>query len=393
MKRHRKKLFIGVPALLVIGLMIFGTARGNRTETEVPEATQRGIPVRTEQPRAMTFTRGLSLQGSLESEHFALVPAETQGTVERLLVEEGEAVEPGQPLCELDSEILERALESQLQELAVASNALAVSLAQEDQARADHDLQQKNLDRFQRLVQDEAISVSRLDEAERNAKMAQAAHHVALAQADLSRARVKQAETAVAIARRNLEDATIRAPIAGRISMKYRERGEMVHPGDPVFRIDDPSALEASVFLPAGAYGDVTPGRTVARISMGNRDLGEYPVSYRSPTVDERLRTFEVKARIPDPPDGVVAGGLADVQVVFEEREGLGIPADALSTRNGKDIAFLNEAGVSRPAELRTGLRTEGYLEIVEGIDDDASVIVQGQQFVNDGDALSVVED
>ncbi len=352
-----------------------------------------GTPVRVQLLREMTFTSETQVQGTLESVRFAIVPAKSSGTIERILAEEGDVVAKGQALCELDSENLRRAVEIQENELAVASNALAVANAQAAQARAGQALAERDHVRIGNLSEDQVVSAQQMDQAESMAVSAAAALDVAEANVELSRARVRQATTALAIARRNLNDATVRAPIDGVISMRHRERGEMVRFGDPVFRIDDPSALEASVFVPARYYGEIVPDTTVANVTVGDVDLGTRTVSYRSPTVDRRLRVFEVKARIDDPPPGVVAGALADVRIVLTERVGRGVPADAVLTRANTTVAFVVDEGTARRTAVRTGLRTDGYLEIVGGVERDATVIVQGQAYVSDGDAIEVVGD
>ena len=75
----------------------------------------------------------------------------------------------------------------------------------------------------------------------------------------------------------------------------------MAAAGTPVLRIEDLSVLEVSVFLPEEAYTSVQPGKTKMRIRVGNVDLGERPVSYKSPTVHHKLRTFEVKGLVASP--------------------------------------------------------------------------------------------
>ncbi|MBT3294622.1 MAG: efflux RND transporter periplasmic adaptor subunit [Verrucomicrobia bacterium] len=375
------------------GLLVCLSVSGCGGDAEHAGTEAKEVPVRVQAVREMTFSRELHLQGSLESVSFALVPAKANGSIERILVEEGDTVTEGQPLCELDSENLRHVFQSQEQGLAVASNSLVVAEAQAAQARAARQLADKDFARFKQLSKEQVISVHQMDEADNRAVSAGAALDVAGAQVELARARVEQAKTARDIARRNLEDATVRAPIAGRISMRHHEQGEMVHVGDPVFRIDDPSVLRVSVFAPAKVYGEVIPGTTVARIKVGNTDLGERPVSYCSPTVDQTLRTFEIRARIDNPPAGVVAGGQADVRIVLAKRQGNGVPADALLSRGGKTVAFFLNDAKAHQAEVQTGIRTEGFLEIVAGIAGDATVIVEGQQYVNDGDHVVVVED
>ena len=82
----------------------------------------------------------------------------------------------------------------------------------------------------------------------------------------------------------------------------------MGKPGAPVLRIEDPSLLEVSVFLPAQAYGEVAPGETGMQVLVEGLDLGQHKVTYKSPTIDPVLRTFEARCLLADPPGGRRAG-------------------------------------------------------------------------------------
>jgi len=371
MNMNYRKILKNRTSMMVGGVVLCAVLSGCGRDAEQAVEAEVSTPVQVQPLREMTFSRELHIQGTLESVHFALVPAKAKGSIERIMAEEGDVVTKGQPLCELDSENLRRRVESQEQELAVASNSVLVAEALAAKAEATHALAEKDHIRYRHLSDEQVVSVRQMDEVESRSVIASAALDVAVAQVQLSRARMQQAETALGIAQRNLEDTTVRAPIAGRISIRHREQGEMVHVGDPVFRIDDPSALQASIFASASAYGEVVPGVTVGRITLGDTDLGDLPVSYCSPTVDETLRTFEIKVQIDNPPAGIVAGGQADVRIVLAERQGRGVPADALQMRSGKTVAFVVKAGRAQQVEVQTGLRTEGFLEISAGLDGD----------------------
>lgn len=375
------------------GIALCAILSGCGRDAEQAVEAEVRTPVRVQPLREMTFSRELYIQGTLESVNFALVPAKAAGSIERIMAEEGDVVTKGQPLCELDSENCRRRVENQEQELAVASNSVLVAEALSAKAEATYALAEKDHIRYRHLSDEKVVSVRQMDEVESRAVIAAAALDVSVAQVQLARARMQQAETVLEIAQRNLEDTTVRAPIGGRISIRHREQGEMVHVGDPVFRIDDPAALQASVFAPVGVYRDIVAGTTGARVTVGRIALGKRVVSYCSPTVDNKLRTFEVQVRIDNPPAGVVAGGQADVRIVLAERLSHGVPSNALLSRAGKSVVFLLVNGKARRVEVQPGLRTDGYLEVAEGIEDGAIVIVQGQQYVNDGDDVVVVED
>jgi len=369
------------------------TGCGKKKENGSTTST-RAVPVVVAVAKETTFFRSLRLQGTVISKNFALVPAKTGGTIESLLVDEGDKVIKGQALCKLDSENLSRTVEMLRQDVAVAGSALKVSQALEEQAKTGLSQAKRDLDRYRKLAEEDAVPARRLEETETRWKNSTAAHKVALAQVDLAGARLKQAEAAHAIADRNLKDATVTAPISGIISERYHETGEMVKSGNSVFRIDDPSAVEISAFAPASNYGHITPTQSVMRVRINDVNVGETPVTYRSPVIEENLRTFEVKALLTEPPAAVVAGAIADVDIVLQKREGRGVPTTAILLRGGKEVIFVLTDKKARQLTVRTGLHTDGLVEILEGLPDgDASVIIQGQDLVNDGDAIVVVED
>ncbi len=369
-------------------------AAGCSKKPVTPEGPAKpSIPVAAQAATGMLFKESLDLQGSVVSENYALVPAKTGGTIEELLVKEGDAVQRDAPLCRLETDKLLRLLETRKQELAVARSSLAVARAQVEQAATSRDLAAKDYERYRKLSADEAVAVRQLDVAESQWKNAEAAHRVTEAQVDLAEARVKQAQAALAIAEQDLADATVRAPIAGFISLSYRELGEMVEAGKPVFRIDSPETIEISAFVPAAYYNRVVPGTTPIQVQVNGHDLGALPITYRSPTADESLRTFEIKARLANPPAGVVAGSMADVEVVLTTRQGMGVPASAILTRDGQPVVFVVQGAQARQQGVKTGLQTGGYVEILAGLPEmSAPVVVQGQDLLNDGDAVTVVE-
>ncbi len=378
----------GTAGLIVLaGLVAHGCREQKDTNYQKPS-----IPVRVKGLRKMTFRQEIRLKGSLESSLFALVPAQTRATIEAFLVDEGERVRKGDTLCRLDSEQLQRTVESRKQGLEVAKSDLAVSVAQFEQAQAELELQRKTLQRFSRLAKEEAVAGHRLDETIRNEKTAAAADRVAQANVELSRARVKQAETALQTAQSNRNDTTVKAPISGRISQRFHEHGEMVAVGESILRIDDPSLLDVSVFIPSRYYSEIIPGSTVMHITVSGRDLGEKPVTFRSPTIDPRMRTFEVKAKIENPPEGIVAGSLADIRIILEQHEGFGVNPGAILKRNGENIIFANNGGTARITPVQPGIRTDGFTEIIGIPGENMKVIVQGQQFVNDGDSVTAEE-
>ena len=129
-------------------------------------------------------------------------------------------------------------------------------------------------------------------------------------------------------------------------------------------------------------------------VYVDGMDLGETPVVYRSPVIEKTLRTFEIKALFTKSPVGIVAGAIADIDIILQRRAGWGVPTSAVLRRGGKEVIFVVKMNKAHKLIVTTGLQTDGLVEILDGLPDaSASVIVQGQDLVNDGDTVAVVED
>ena len=221
-----------------------------------------------------------------------------------------------------------------------------------------------------------------------------AAEKLAVAQLDLAAAREEQARAALTIAEKDLADATIVAPISGKVSRRLKEPGETGNPGDPVVRIDDLSVVEVAAFLPAQCYATVRLGQTPMRIQVSGIDLGRQVVTYKSPTVDSRLRTFEIKTVIPNPPEGVVPGALAQITVVLEARRGLGVPVVSLQERAGRSVVFIVAEGKALQVPVTTGIETDGWIEIRQGeLKENDPVVTLGQDKVEQGTPVEVQQE
>jgi HlyD family secretion protein len=280
------------------------------------------------------------------------------------------------------------------QGLQVAELSVKEKEASLEQMLADKQLAQIDLERYRNLIQDNAIPRQLFDQQETREKQACALVRHAQAQLDLEKAKLEQARLSLLMAQKDVADSQVLAPISGRVSQRYKEPGEMAAAGTPVLKIEDLSVLEISVFLPAEHFAMVVPGQTPMQVRVGGLDLGVRPVVYKSPTVNQKLRTFEVKGLIESPPDGVAPGCLAEVVVVLDQRSGVGVPTPALQQRGGGEVVFLVEEGRARMVPVEAGRAAGGWTEILkDAVSSGTEVITMGQQQVTDAAPVTVVEE
>jgi multidrug efflux pump subunit AcrA (membrane-fusion protein) len=117
-------------------------------------------------------------------------------------------------------------------------------------------------------------------------------------------------------------------------------------------------------------------------------------VTYRSPTIDTRLRTFEIKAAVPgDDEKGIVPGAMVELALILSAKEATAVPTPCVIHRLGKTFVFVVKDGTAIQQEVKTGLQHEGYTEIVgEALSAGVQVAVEGQALLSDGAAVKIQE-
>ncbi|MGZ5130880.1 MAG: efflux RND transporter periplasmic adaptor subunit [Caldimonas sp.] len=284
------------------------------------------------------------LSGTVDA-HEVDLAFQVGGRIARLLVDEGRAVQVGQILAELDPADLRLAAERARAQAESASKALAALKAgarpQElraaqagvAQAQADKDLADQQVVRTRKLVDQGFVTPDQMDRvvgaaAAAAARVDQAAANLALLRAgarqeDIERAAAElaAAQAAEHSAERQLGYVTLASPVAGVVSVRLAESGQVVAPAQPVFRIAELSrpwvrAYLAEPDLPKVKLGqrvevrvDGLPGRSFA----GHLSFISPQAEFTPKTVETRALRVDLVFRITvdvDDPGGVLKIGM-----------------------------------------------------------------------------------
>jgi HlyD family secretion protein len=279
------------------------------------------------------------------------------GALERIAVEEGDVVAAGDTLALLEA----AALEGRRAAASAAAEAARARLAelehgfrpQEiDQARASAEAAGKRFEearleaeRARALYAGEAISKRELDRAETALAGARAEAERARAQLDLVRegprseqiaaqqALVEQADAGLDQAEAALDDAVVRAPFGGVVTIRHREPGETVPAGAPVVTVMDPDDRWVLIYVREDAIGRVAIGQpaTIASDTWPDRAYegrvtfiaGEAEFTPANvQTEEERVKlVYQVKVHVTgDPGRDLKVGTPADVQLFDSDR-------------------------------------------------------------------------
>jgi multidrug efflux pump subunit AcrA (membrane-fusion protein) len=165
----------------------------------------------------------------------------------------------------------------------------------------------------------------------------------------------------------------------------------MASPSEPAIRIDDTSPIEVSAYLPAQYYAEVVEGQTKIEVKVSGKNLGEHDIYYKSPIINPKLRTFEVKCLLDNPFQTIAAGDMAEIRVILETRKGLAVPSESIQCRDNKSIIFIIADNKAHKVEVQTGIENDGWTEVVSSeLSEQSIVVIMGQNMLEEGKAISV---
>ncbi len=376
--------------LLLAAGFLCGLAACSKPEQDDAQAgTVYRIKVQTAQAQPRHFRKQIRVQGTVQAYIFADVAARSAGNME-LLVEDGDAIKAGQTLFLIDQANLKNRVAMANQSLKVIEETYNTTRLDVDIAKTQLDKAQKDYDRNRRLHDEHAVSDNAFETFEVALDKAQKSYEKAEAVLRYTAAKVDQVKLELAIATKDLSDATEKAPYDGVVAVKYRENGEFINRGVNVIRINDPRKLRAACLISAVYFEAIKPGETPVTVRFHGKTV-EAKADWCSPVIDPLSRTFTMRSYLPEGTP-LMDGMLVDVDILLAERDGTGVPRDAvILKKGGKSAVFAAQDGKAREIEVETGIASDGFIEIlnpdaIEGKD----IIVSGQYFVNDGSAVTV---
>lgn len=393
---HRLPMKTSLSLLSLLSLSLVAATVGGCGKGKADAATDSvvasDLAVRVQVVTNRVFERRLTIQGTLDAKNFANVAARVAGNLDTIWVDEGDHVIAGETrLFQIDPVGLSNAWTIAAQELDVTRAGLQVAQAMTAKVRAEARKVALDFARYARLHKDGKVSDNEYENAETLHEQVKAGIDVAEAQVELAERQVAQAEAGLAIARKDLADSLTIAPISGVISRRLAEPGEQMAIGRTVLVIVDPALIEAGAYLPAQYYQDVVPGTTTFRLELDDRPAGVHAITYRSPTINPVLRTFEIKGVVEAQAIAVVPGSMAALTLIFESREGLGVPTSSLLIRGGHSVVFLIRDGKAVQTRVTTGFQNGAGTEILSGVQSGDRVVTEGQTLLQDGQSVSVL--
>jgi len=341
-----------IAATLWIGSGVFG-----RTETEgakdkagAPAASQPLFKVAVIDAHVEDHSRSMVVSGRTEADDRASAVTRTVGSILKLNVKRGDVVKEGDVIATLTDE----------------ARAAQVAQAEALVAQRHTDLESKS-----KLIKRGIVASNDMNQLE----------------ADL-----RAAEAGLALAKAEYERGVVRAPISGVVSSVPMTTGQAMESNSMVAEIIALDPMLAVAEIAERQLGEVKVGDPAAvRLVTGQTAAGN--VRYISPTGSEGTRTYRVEVLLPNADHAIADGVTAEVEFKLAPVASTRIPRSAL-TFSADGVLSVRAVGtdglvISVPVEVVE----DGHDDIwVSGPKDGQKIIVQGQDFVKDGQKVEPVD-
>jgi HlyD family secretion protein len=391
----KKIIWISIVAILIVLIVVLSAMKGKDSNT---------VKVQTDNVKKQEIIATVASTGIIQPETQVKISADVSAKIIKMDVKEGDWVEKGQFLAQLDREKYLAAVESS--EANLRSSRANANLARENMQRAEKDYKRvKEL--FEKQLESQAI----MDQNSANYQVEKARYQSVLEQVDQAGAILKQAKD-------DLSKTTITAPMAGTISQLNKEMGEIAlgsqFQEDVIMVISDLNNMEALVDVDENdivsialgdkakvevdALSDLEFDGMVTEIASSAKVSG-------SGTADQKTE-FEVKVKITNPGEKLRPGMTASAEIVTEVRDNvLVVPIQSVSVRSaeelknhkpegnsGKDstenkteytpdkdgfvaIVWVVNDGIVKAIPVKTGIQSETHIEIVNGLAENDEVV------------------
>jgi len=403
--------------VLAIACLAGGTfsacKRSNGQTNAAASPTPAVIEVTTMAAVSRQLPQYFEATGSLAANEQTDVAPEAAGKVAAVSVDIGTFVKKGQTLVRLeDADFKDRVQQAQAQldqaKATLAQNRAKIGLRPGQKfnpenvpevaaARAALDLAEKNLKRYEKLVESGDVSRANFDQQKSQRDQASEQYKALIHQAEQnyaaianSQAAVEAAQTNVSLAKRNLTYTTIVAPMAGYVSERPADVGEYISPQQKVATIVSVNPLRVKIDVPEQAIPQIHQGESVSvSVSAYTDRTFSGRVARISPNVTATSRTLTVEADVDNPNAELKPGQFATIRILLpQSAPAVMVPQRALRTISGATYVFVIKNGFAQQRLVQSG-QTEGdMVELKSGVTADEVIAMSNVDQLSDGVAV-----
>ncbi len=351
-----RRMAIAAALAAAVGLAVFLIVQPKSIIAPVASA----LPVvAVAQPERRDLVRTITLPGDLRPYQEASVYAKVSGYLKWIAVDRGDRVKAGEAIAALDVPEMEREYR---------------------RAKADMAMKQKVSSRVT-AIRAKNRDLIALEEVEQ-------------ARTDFEMAKAKRDELDAMMAY-----TTIRAPFDGVVTARHVHPGALIQAGtttqaqaSAIVTVVDMSRLRVTVMVPESDVVWISRQTTV-RMTIDARPEETYAgmVTRYAPALDPKSRTMPTEIEISNPKGLLYPGMYAHISLTLESLTNrMTVPRQAVRQDDGTQLVLIVEDARVMAVTIRAGYQDASVVEVLEGLNGNEQVIVQGQNRVRPGDRVTM---
>ena len=394
MASRRKKIIIGIVAVIVVGGVIASQASGG----------DRGTAVRLDEVESRDLVAIVTASGKIEPQRSVDIASDITGRIIDLPVDEGDIVTRGQLLLRIDPTQFEAAAQR-------AEALLSAAKASELQATVNRDQAKRQLDRLLALRSTDPNMVT-----EAELETAQTNYDVGVAIAEAQSHQVEQSAASLREAEEQLSKTILTAPMDGKITRLAVEEGEVAlastfsRETGLLMTVSDLSIIQVNVRVDETDVVRLNPGDSAeitidafpdTTFSGRVTKISQSAIRVAAGGSGDRAVDYEVEITLDNPPPGVLPDLSATAKVVTDTRlDALSVPIIALTVREHQPIStedmprdttkketegvFVVREGIAYFRPVKVGIAGEEHFEVLEGLSLGDSIVGGPYQTIRD---------
>jgi len=313
---------------MVAASLLISLAACSADETQPVKKAHPSVNAQTLTLHASDVAEYYITSGVISSDHRVAISSRISGYVRSLLVREGDRVKKGQIMVRVDP--------------VNAKQSLAQALADFTDAKTD-------MERYRKLLTEQAVSRQQFDKVQ---------------------LRFKVARSRVAQAKNQLSYAEITSPVNGIVVHKSMNAGDMANPGAAILTVEDPSQLLVETDVSAEASSTLQPGDVVDISIPALHQMRTGHIRQLVNAADPLSHQFHIKISL-DSTQAVRAGMFAEVKFRTGMRHAILIPATAVTHRSGLNGTYVvDKHGVVHYRQIRLGPKHANRIEVITGLNE-----------------------
>ncbi|GLC79078.1 efflux RND transporter periplasmic adaptor subunit [Lacrimispora brassicae] len=386
-----RKLFTGLMAVAILSSLLTGCA-GENQQTEVTVAAA----------KAGKDLSTMVWQGTVEALSSVDVVPNSNGKILEIPVKEGDHVNPGDVLFQVDDQDAKLQLEQAKAGYQAAEAAFknAEKASQQNTsvrpAEIAFNTARDNFNRMEALYGGGAVSQAEYEGAKAQMDTAsaqlQAARNGQAGNYDITKAQMESAKASLDIVQKKYDDCRVTAPISGMVTNVYVEVGQMVSPQVKAMTVIDDSGIKVKIQV---ADMDIDQLKTGMSMKVSLQSLGEScqgTVTEMSAVSNASTGMFTVTVQLEEAGKVSYIGLTADLRVSDnKENSSVYIPAKCIQSDDSGTFVYKVSNGTVVKTAITEGKKKNAYYEVSQGLSEGDEVVMQSSSPLEDGKKVQVL--